>query len=149
MIFFSRFLAGLYLVFSLIVSVMVLANYSEPIWIGVGVGIAFQGLMVFVLFMLVAKIAENMTNTIKVGADTVGEKTNEEISAPKVANMALPNGIIHRCILETQHELLLQLINSGADVNEKRKEDGKTPLEVAKEIDDSVAIDLLLSRGAV
>lgn len=155
MINFSRLLAWLYFLCSVVGGILVLVNYStkeellftysreviNPVGIGAGLGVLLQGGMAFCLLMLVARIAENTgikENTkITSKLDNYTQETLLELESPEAIHEAVWNG---------DYELVRKLIRKGYDTSYSRSSDGKTPLELAIERKDGLIIKLLESN---
>jgi hypothetical protein len=143
MIGFSRFLAWVYLVCSIIMALVVITNYGRPqeVAVGIGIGLFMQGLTIFCLLMLVAKIAENTQQPI--GATLTSEGV-ESIDAER--NKVTTNEALHNAVWNGDYAEARQLILGGADVNHIRA-DGKSPLDLAVERGDKLIVQLLNNYG--
>lgn len=154
MIGFSRFLAWVYLLCSVVVGFLVLVNYStteintggmfsytrevaNPIGIGVGIGLAVQGLIIFCLLILIARIAENTTKVAtELGAanelakdKVTAIKSDDGISKGQLhdvehecseAVVDVPVGQLHDAVWSGNCILVKKFIQLGADVSAKR-----------------------------
>ncbi|WP_110456054.1 ankyrin repeat domain-containing protein [Shewanella algidipiscicola] len=151
MIGFSRFLAWVYLVSSIVVAVVVITNYGRPqeVGVGIGIGLLVQGLTIFCLLMLVAKIAEN-TQQAQVEVNESVERVIEPKEAEPIQkdSIDVPVGQLHQAVWQGNYILAKKLIQLGADIQAKREFDGKTPMELAVERGDQLVIKLLVSYGA-
>lgn len=143
MIGFSRFLAWVYLVCSIVMALVVITNYGRPqeVAVGIGIGLFMQGLTIFCLLMLVAKIAENTQQPI--GAALMSESV-ESIDAKR--NKVTTNEALHNAVWNGDYATARELILNGADVNHIRA-DGKSPLDLAVERGDKLIVQLLNNYG--
>ena len=170
MIKFARFLAWLYLVLSVIASIVILVNYSQieesytiistyqrevinPLGIGAGIGALFQGLIIYCLVMLTARIAENTAkaetlNCLDSKVDVNQPKVNNSNDLPLVPKDASKLDALHNAVWAGNYEIARHHILAGVDVNAKNAE-GKTALELAAERNDKLLIELLQNYGAV
>jgi hypothetical protein len=163
MITFARFLAWVYLVFSVIASIFILVNYSQtdesytiistytrqvvsPVGIGSGIGCLFQGMVVFCLMMLTAKIAENTSKPLLATTETDGVIVEPKTVVPVLDGVSdIPVGQLHEAVWNGNYILAKKLILLGADIQAIRELDGKTPMDLAVERGDQLLINLLSS----
>ncbi|WP_445946237.1 hypothetical protein [Shewanella sp.] len=111
---------------------------------GISIGLLMQGLTIFCLLMLVAKIAENTQPTqVEVNASAEIVIEPKEAEPTQKDPIDVPVGQLHQAVWQGNYILAKKLIQLGADIQAKRELDGKTPMELAVERGDQLIIKLL------
>lgn len=156
----ARILAWVYLIASVVFAVFILVNYStieepylsgnfsrsvpNPIGVGAGIGVLFQGLIIYCLVMLTARIAENTAKLcIEVSKSKEMIIETREITPNQDGVSDIPIGQLHQAVWQGDYILAKRLISLGADIHAQRHLDGKTPMDLAVERGDQLIIKLL------
>lgn len=147
MISFTRFLAWVYLVASLITIVIYLSNSNYELTTLIAFGILFQGLLIFCLISLVCNIADNTTRTEPQDLKThvLDEQFVSPEPLPKSEEDITAEALI-RAVKNCDYSEAKKLVLSGADVNSLNSK-GESAIEIAKKNNDKLIISLLEKHG--